>query len=47
VPETSKKILATFNIDNENINWNNCLDFNFLDGIKVNPLARHLYEPLK
>jgi methionyl-tRNA synthetase len=46
-PETSEKILQTFNISQKKINWDNCLDFNFMDGIKVKMLENHLYEPLK
>ncbi|MCE8163967.1 MAG: class I tRNA ligase family protein [Candidatus Moeniiplasma glomeromycotorum] len=57
IPETSQKIFAIFNISSEKeiiygefsqkIDWNNCLDFNLLGGIKVKLLKNHLYEPLK
>ena len=46
-PETSQKILETFNINQQKLNWDNCLDFNLVDGIKVKLLQKHLYEPLK
>lgn len=47
IPETSEKIWKTFNIDNEKLNWDNLLDFNFLNSIKIKTLGKHLYEPLK
>ena len=47
MPETSEKILETFNIDSGKINWDNCLDFNFLNGVKIKKLERHLYEAIK
>jgi len=46
IPETSKKILAAFNIDYEKLNWNNLLDFNLLSKIKTKPLKKHLYTKL-
>lgn len=47
VPETSKVILETFNINQQKLNWDNCLDFNFMNGVKVKVLEKHLYEPFK
>ena len=47
IPETSKKIFAIFNIDREKISYNNLLDFNSLNGIKVKLLERHLYQPIE
>lgn len=46
IPETSKEILAAFNIDYEKLNWNNLLDFNLLSKIKTKPLKKHLYTKL-
>ncbi|CFW93196.1 Methionine--tRNA ligase [endosymbiont DhMRE of Dentiscutata heterogama] len=52
-PETSKKILEIFNINHQQLNWDNCLDFASVNGIKVKLLEtkgsakqKHLYEPL-
>jgi len=47
IPDTSKKILETFNIKLEELNWDNLLDFSVLNRIKVKLLEKHLYEPIK
>lgn len=43
-PETSKAIFETFNINEAKLNWNNCLNFNFLDENEVKLLKEHLYK---
>ena len=47
IPKTSQKIFEVFNIDGEKINYNNLLDFNSLNGVKVKLLERHLYQPIE
>jgi hypothetical protein len=47
IPETSKAILETFNINWKELNWNNLSNFSSLSGIKVKLLEKHLYEPIK
>lgn len=47
MPETSEKIAVVFRINLRELNWENLLDFNFLNERKVNTLEKHLYEPLK
>ncbi|WNE41221.1 MAG: Methionine--tRNA ligase [Mycoplasmataceae bacterium] len=43
-PETSKKILETFIINDKMIDWSNCLDFKFLNGFEVKVLEKHLFN---
>jgi len=45
-PETSKMVFQTFNINQEKLNWDNLLDFSFLNKVRVKKLAKHLYTAL-
>jgi methionyl-tRNA synthetase len=43
-PTTSKNILETFNVNDKKINWDNCLDFEILNGLEIKILEKHLFN---
>jgi len=47
IPNTSKEIYKVFNINSDEINWDNCLNFSFLSKVKIKKVEKHLYEPRK
>jgi methionyl-tRNA synthetase len=44
MPETSKTIFETFNVNQEKINWDNLLEFSLLNKIRIKTLEKHLYS---
>lgn len=45
MPETAHKMFNMININQKDeITWDNCLDFSYLNDIKINPLEEHMYK---